>query len=1297
MQRGKEKLSGILSSNMQTRLRSRLGLSGSDELPDPITKARGIESSSSTSTSLRRQSSSLDHNSLSTPVTPLVTPPPANTSGKLRVKRTLSAAGATPPGASVEVLGAPSHAHVHHQHALDASQHRFDHVDAKTVVPRTQWRRVFSHFNSHNNNHVASASPQPQQQQTVLFTPLSYHALQLDRRAQVQCSLQGTLLHALHRIRHEQRLGMLAADQETEFRDDILREARERKRRRKEGIFSTDGSSAGTSSDRKKFVIVDSDESDGIGQEVEELISAPGGGSTRTSAKKATNNRKEVVAHGVDYYNDDDDDSGALRILKVIDRLDIKLESFAKRNAELAANYVRTADNEAPPIRGGRGSRRILLGGKGRRVGGAASSGGMDNNNAGGVVWSPVMVEQGTVQTDIYPRLLPFQKEGIHWMVDTVLVRRLNCVLADEMGLGKTVSTIALASSLSQVKTIFVHDPTNAELIVNARRNVVLPSTAKISKAAEQGSSPSTKSFGVAKRARRAGRNAHTVSDSSNDDENSDDIDDTDDPGDISESEETLPKGRRTSKATSTASTTTTTTLPTSHARSSVVSAAVFDAAVPCPWAIAPTLVVAPLSTLPNWAAEFQNFEPNRFRVFTINGSREDREEQLDEFFTLLMALHGVSLRTTTSAGGRGRGGRRGARGDKKRSTSTTTTFTLSDRVMWGDVDPLQGAPNPIPVLLMPHDYFARALDTRGRRLVQHVQWELIVVDEAQRIKSNQSKLFQILHGIRSHHRLALSGTPLQNNVLEMFSLMEFILPDMFRSSDEGTKTLTTMLHEALRDASTTTTTTSSRSSGGKKLANPNCSSSMTLQEKEEELAFENQELQMLLCRRVHKLLSPFFLRREKSSVMSQLPKKDDIVVVCPLTRLQERFLATLERKRDQRLLSGNFTSAARKVVIHPYLILNSFYVEERMIYTSGKYMVLDAVLRFLHQHNHKTLVFCSWVKVLDIVDSMLTMQKIPFVRLEGRTQVEDREKNIKKFSRMSSSTSTPNTPTTATNTEVMVISSSSGEASGVPSRSSPSQESESPVTTTAVSDASSWPTAASQQHDRQRIDAEEVEVVEDEPINCFLISKIAGGVGLNLQVADTVILLDTDYNPQRDAQALARVYRVGQTKHVKVLRLVTNHPVEVRMMQVASNKHQLEEVVVKAGRYDLKSSGSDRDQHVRSAFETMNHNIGDHPLLQQQQHESTLVGSPVEQMDDDASLIDDHHDHRNNNNNNDHWNATTNLITSQLLDSIPRSEEERAAFGVFLQQHWQHLKDAEARDAGLDVSEEEAAWLRGS
>ncbi|CUG88927.1 SNF2 helicase, putative, partial [Bodo saltans] len=833
---------------MQTRLRSRLGLSGSDELPDPITKARGIESSSnSTSTSLRRQSSSLDHNSLSTPVTPLLVTPSAvgaNTSGKLRVKRTLSAAGATPPGASVVVLGAPSQAHVHHQLALDASQHRFDHVDAKTVVPRTQWRRVFSHFNSHNNNHVASASPQPQQQ-TVLFTPLSYHALQLDRRAQVQCSLQGTLLHALHRIRHEQRLGMLAADQETEFRDDILREARERKRRRKEGMFSTDGSSsAGTSSDRKKFVIVDSDESDGIGQEVEELISAPGGGSTRPSAKKATNNRKEVVAHGVDYYNDDDDDdddSGALRILKVIDRLDIKLESFAKRNAEMAANYVRTADNEAPLTRGGRGSRRILLGGKGRRVGSAVSSGGVDNNNAGGVVWSPVMVEQGTVQTDIYPRLLPFQKEGIHWMVDTVLVRRLNCVLADEMGLGKTVSTIALASSLSQVKTIFVQDPTNAELIANARRNVVLPSTAKISKAAEQGSS-STKSFGVAKRARRAGRNAHTVSDSSNDDENSDDIDDTDD---LSESEKALSKGRTTSKAA--AGTASSTITPTSHARSSVVSAAIFDAAVPCPWAIAPTLVVAPLSTLPNWAAEFQNFEPNRFRVFTINGSREDREEQLDEFFTLLMALHGVSLRTTTSTGGRGRGGRGGARGDKKKSTSTTTSFNPSDRVMWGDVDPLQGAPHPIPVLLMPHDYFARALDIRGRRLVQHVQWELIVVDEAQRIKSNQSKLFQILHSIRSHHRLALSGTPLQNNVLEMFSLMEFILPDMFRSSDEGTKTLTTMLHEALRDASTTTT--SSRSSGGKKLANPNCSRSMTLQEKEEELAFENQELQMLLCR----------------------------------------------------------------------------------------------------------------------------------------------------------------------------------------------------------------------------------------------------------------------------------------------------------------------------------------------------------------------------------------------------------------------------------------------------------------
>lgn len=103
----------------------------------------------------------------------------------------------------------------------------------------------------------------------------------------------------------------------------------------------------------------------------------------------------------------------------------------------------------------------------------------------------------------------------------------------------------------------------------------------------------------------------------------------------------------------------------------------------------------------------------------------------------------------------------------------------------------------------------------------------------------------------------------------------------------------------------------------------------------------------------------------------------------------------------------------------------------------------------------------------------------------------------------------------------------------------------------------------------------------KDSEYKVFILSTRAGGLGLNLQTADTVIIFDSDWNPHADLQAQDRAHRIGQTKAVLILRFVTEKSVEEAMYQRARYKLDIDDKVIQAGRFDNKSTQEEQEEFL--------------------------------------------------------------------------------------------------------------------
>ncbi|CAN1845213.1 Probable helicase CHR10 [Linum perenne] len=395
-------------------------------------------------------------------------------------------------------------------------------------------------------------------------------------------------------------------------------------------------------------------------------------------------------------------------------------------------------------------------------------------------------------------------------------------------------------------------------------------------------------------------------------------------------------------------------------------------------------------------------------------------------------------------------------------------------------------------VTLLPFDVLLTTYDIAlmDQDFLSQIPWHYAIIDEAQRLKNPSSVLYGVLSNrFLMPRRLLMTGTPIQNSLTELWSLMHFCMPSVF-----GT------LQQFLS----------------------------TFKEAADALPGLDDTKVKEQFKSLKHILKAFMLRRTKAKLIESgnlvLPPLTEITVMTPLASMQKKVYSSILRKELPKLLAltsagsnqpslQNIVMQLRKACSHPYLfpgIEPEPYEEgEHLVQACGKLMILDRILRMLYASEHRVLLFAQMTRTLDILQDYLELRKYTYERLDGSIRAEERFAAIRSFSRQSGSESSATDGSTAF---------------------------------------------------------------------VFMISTRAGGVGLNLVAADTVIFYEQDWNPQVDKQALQRAHRIGQMKHVLCINLVTRRTVEEVIMRRAERKLQLSDNVVGDDtlKYEGKETGAD-------------------------------------------------------------------------------------------------------------------------
>ncbi|KAG5853893.1 hypothetical protein ANANG_G00031650 [Anguilla anguilla] len=288
-------------------------------------------------------------------------------------------------------------------------------------------------------------------------------------------------------------------------------------------------------------------------------------------------------------------------------------------------------------------------------------------------------------------------------------------------------------------------------------------------------------------------------------------------------------------------------------------------------------------------------------------------------------------------------------------------------------------------VLLTTYEYIIK-----DKQVLAKIRWKYMIVDEGHRMKNHHCKLTQVLN---THYlaprRVLLTGTPLQNKLPELWALLNFLLPTIFKSCSTFEQWF-------------------------------NAPFAMT-----GEKVDLNEEETILIIRRLHKVLRPFLLRRLKKEVEAQLPEKVEYVIKCDMSALQRVLYRHMQAKgvlltdgseKDKKGKGGtktlmNTIMQLRKICNHPYMfqqIEESF--SEHLGFTggivqgpdlyraSGKFEVLDRILPKLRATNHKVLLFCQMTSLMTIMEDYFAYRNFKYLRLDGTTKAEDRGMLLKTF-----------------------------------------------------------------------------------------------------------------------------------------------------------------------------------------------------------------------------------------------------------------------------------------------------------
>lgn len=309
-----------------------------------------------------------------------------------------------------------------------------------------------------------------------------------------------------------------------------------------------------------------------------------------------------------------------------------------------------------------------------------------------------------------------------------------------------------------------------------------------------------------------------------------------------------------------------------------------------------PHLVTVPKSTLDNWKREFARWTPE-VNVLVLQGAKEERQKLIQE---------------------------------RLKDESFDVCITSYEMIL------------------------------REKSHLKQFAWEYIIIDEAHRIKNEESSLAQVIRLFNSRNRLLITGTPLQNNLHELWALLNFLLPDVFGDSEAFDQWF----------------------SG---------------QDKDQDTVVQQ----------LHRVLRPFLLRRVKADVEKSLLPKKEVNLYVGMSDMQVKwYQKILEKdidavngaggKKESKTRLLNIVMQLRKCCNHPYLFEGAepgppYTTDEHLVYNAGKMLVLDKLLKRLQAQGSRVLIFSQMSRLLDILEDYCVFRQYKYCRIDGSTAHEDR------------------------------------------------------------------------------------------------------------------------------------------------------------------------------------------------------------------------------------------------------------------------------------------------------------------
>lgn len=336
----------------------------------------------------------------------------------------------------------------------------------------------------------------------------------------------------------------------------------------------------------------------------------------------------------------------------------------------------------------------------------------------------------------------------------------------------------------------------------------------------------------------------------------------------------------------------------------------------------------------------------------------------------------------------------------------------------------------------------------RDATMFQQIPWDICALDEAQKVKNSDGKTWAEVCALRPRRRLAITGTPIENNLKELYAIMEFAVPGLLGTEEDFEQAFIEPIKNEDREALT----------------------------------------------RLREVVGPFILRRTKEQVATDLPDKDIIDYMCPMTVAQQSAYDVMFDEFRQQLRTALATDRSRffALLLTATTRLRQMATEPRLLPQgaqfraehSGKMAAFRHLVSRRLQEGSKVLVFSQWTEMLGILRQEAERLQWTYCYLDGSTK--DRHAEVDRFQ-------------------------------------------------------------------------------NDAGVKLFFISLKAGGAGLNLTAADTVIIYDPWWNPATEAQAMDRAHRIGQKSNVTVYRLLAADSIEASIAQMQGNKAFLASSVLDA------------------------------------------------------------------------------------------------------------------------------------